>query len=118
MDEVRLDVAQNPGVVGDQQDTHVTGRRNAVDAFGDDLEGIDVEPGVGLVQDGHLRAQQLHLEDLVTLLLATGESLVDVALGERRVHPQLGHGRLHVLDPGAQLWRLTVDRGLGGAQEV
>src|SRR5665647_1974312 len=118
VDEVGLDVAQYPGVVRDQQDTDVTAGRNAVDAFGDHLERVDVEPGVGLVQDGQLRVQQLHLEDLVSLLLATGETLVDVALGKCRVHPQLGHGRLHVLDPGAQLGSLAVDRGLGGTQEV
>src|SRR6185436_18564470 len=87
MDEVRLDVAQDPGVVRDQQDADVTAGGNTVDTFGDDLEGIDVQPGVGLVQDGHLGAQQLHLENLVALLLAAGETLVDIALGERRVHP-------------------------------
>src|SRR5450756_2451013 len=50
VDEVRLDVAQDPRVVGDQQDADVAARSNTVDAFGDDLERIDVEPGVGLVE--------------------------------------------------------------------
>ena len=54
----------------------------------------------------------------MALLLAAGEALVDVALGEGGVHAQLAHGVLHVLDPGAQLGGLAVDRGLGGAQEV
>src|SRR5450759_2937185 len=74
MDEVRLDVAQDPRVVGNQQYADVAARRNPVDALGDNFERIDIEPGVGLVEDGHLRVQQLHLEDLVALLLAAGKT--------------------------------------------
>ena len=62
--------------------------------------------------------EQLELGDLVALLLAAGEALVDGALGERRVEVELLHGGVDVLDPGAQLRRLAVDGGLGGAQEV
>src|SRR5665811_1917776 len=118
VDEVWLDVAQDPRVVGNQQDANVTARRSPVDALGDNLERIDVEPGVGFVEDGHLRVQQLHLEDLVALLLAAGKTLVDVAVSKIGVHPQLSHGSLHLLDPVAQLGSLAFDRGLGGAQEV
>src|SRR5665811_985144 len=65
MDEVRLDVAQDPGVVSDQQYADVTAGRHAVDTLRHDLEGIDVQPGVGLVQNRQLWVQHLHLEDLV-----------------------------------------------------
>ena len=82
------------------------------------VAGKIVEAGVGLVQDGDPRLQQLELEDLVALLLAAGEALVDVALGEGGVHVQRGHGLLHLLDPGAQLGGLAADRRRGGAQEV
>ena len=51
-----------------------------VDAFGDDLQRVDVEAGVGLVEQRQLRVEDRHLEDLVALLLAAGEALVDVAL--------------------------------------
>ncbi len=54
----------------------------------------------------------------MALLLAAGEALVDAALGEGRVHLEVAHGRLDVLDPRAQLGGLAVDRGLGRAQEV
>ena len=84
VDEVGLDVAQDARVVRDEQDAHVAAARDAVDALGDDLERVDVEAGVGLVEDRDLRLQQLHLQDLVALLLAAGEALVDAALGERR----------------------------------
>src|SRR6478735_8305279 len=116
--EVGLDVAQDTRVVRDEQDAEVARVLGAVDALGDDLQRIDVEAGVGLVEDGHLRLEQLHLEDLVALLLAAGEALVDVALGEDGVHPQVAHGRLDVLDPRAQLGCLAVDGRLGRAEEV
>ena len=118
MHEVRLDVAQDPGVVGDQQHAGLAGVADPVDALADHAQRVDVEAGVGLVEDRDLRLEQLQLHDLVPLLLAAGEALVDVALGERRVHAEALHGALQLAAPGAQLRRLAVDRGLGGAQEV
>ena len=116
--EVGLDVAQDARVVRDQQDAEAGVRLGAVDALGDDLERVDVEAGVGLVEHRELRLQQLELQDLVALLLAAREALVDVALGERRVHLEVRHRLAHVLDPAADRRRLAVDRGLGGAEEV
>jgi hypothetical protein len=84
--EVGLDVAQDPRVVGDEQDAEVVGLLGPVDALGDDAQRIDVQARVGLVEQGDLGLEQLKLKDLVALLLASGEALVDVALGERRVH--------------------------------
>ena len=108
--EVRLDVAQDARVVGDEQHAEpvaVLGTR--FDALGDDLERVDVEAGVGLVEDGDLRLEQLHLEDLVALLLAAGEALVDVALGEVGVHPQASI---------APLTSLTHVRSLGASPSI
>ena len=118
VDVVGRDVAQDPGVVRDQQDALALLGAEPVDALGDDLERVDVEAGVGLVEDRDLGVEQLELGDLVALLLAAGEALVDVALRERRVQVELLEGGVDVLDPGAQLGRLAVDGGLGGAQEV
>ena len=73
----------------DQQDALALLRAEPVDALGDDLERVDVEAGVGLVEHRDLRVEQLELGDLVALLLATGEALVDRALRERRVQVQL-----------------------------
>ena len=56
-----------------------------VDTVGDDAHGIDIQSGVGLVEDAELRFEHGHLEDLVALLLATGESLVDGSVGEFRI---------------------------------
>src|SRR5690349_3205347 len=68
--EVRVDVAEDAGVVRDQQHTQVALGLRAVDALRHDLQRVDVETRVGLVEHGDLRLQQLELEDLVTLLLA------------------------------------------------
>ena len=54
------------------------------DTVGHDLEGVDVEAGVGLVENGELGIEHGHLQDLVALLLAPREALVQAALGERR----------------------------------
>ena len=55
------------------------GAAHRVDAVGDDLERVDVEARVGLVENRQLRLEQRHLEDLVALLLAAREPLVDRA---------------------------------------
>src|SRR5512141_2512210 len=70
--EVGLDVAQDAGVVRDQQDALALLGPEAVDAGRDDLERVDVEAGVGLVEHRDLRVEQLELGDLVALLLAAG----------------------------------------------
>src|SRR5690625_1515630 len=118
MHEVRLDVAQDARVVGDEQDALVPVLLEAVHPVGDDPQRVDVQTRVGLIQDRHLRVQQSKLQDFLTLLLTTGEAGVEVALGERLVDGQLLHRRLDILDPGTQLRGLAINSGLGGAQEV
>src|SRR5215208_711021 len=60
VDVIRLDVPQDPLVVRDD-DRGELGPAQLVDAPGDDLQGIDVEPGVGLVHDGERRVEHKHL---------------------------------------------------------
>ncbi len=45
----------------------------AVDTFGHHAQGVDVQAGVGLVEDRDLRLQQTQLQDLVALLLTAGK---------------------------------------------
>ena len=59
------------------------------DPVGDDAQRVDVEAGVGLVEDRDVGFEERHLEDLVALLLATREALVEVALREPLVHAEL-----------------------------
>ena len=89
-------------------------RAHLLHALGHDLQGVDVEAGVGLVEDGDLGLEDRHLEDLVALLLAAGEALVEVAVGEGRVHVEPLHP-LH--DRQAQLEHRQVD-ALAGRQRL
>src|SRR5262249_27645222 len=84
-------VVQEPLVVR-HQDHRVVGPPECLDAARHDPEGVDVEARVGLVEYRELRLEHRHLEDLVALLLAAREALVDRARHERLVH-------LHDLEP-------------------
>src|SRR5690554_1851777 len=116
--EVWLDIAQDAGVVGDHQQAKASGVLCPVHAVSDDLQRVDVKTGVSLIEHRELGLQQLELKNLVALLLAAREALVDVALGERRIDSEVLHGLADVLDPAANGWCLAVNRRLGGAQEV
>src|SRR4029453_2988517 len=85
VDVVRLDVLQEPLVVR-HQDHAVVGAPQAVHALRDGLERVDVEPRICLVQDGELRLEHGHLEDLFPLLPAAGEALVDRPIDEGPIH--------------------------------
>src|SRR3984957_13548675 len=111
--ELRVDVAQNPGVVRDEQDPTVLGFGVAVDALADHPQRVDVQTGIGLVEDRDLGLQQPQLQDLVALLLTTGKSFVDTAFAEGLVDVQLVHRGLDLFDPVPQLRRLAADRGRG-----
>ena len=80
-----LHVVEQALVVGHQQHADVR-RGRGVDALGDDLEGVDVEAGVGLVEQREAGLEHEQLQDLEALLLAAGEAVVEVAAGEGRVH--------------------------------
>ncbi len=83
--ELRLDVAQDAGVVRDQQQATVCVFGVPVDAVADHPQRVDVQARVGLVQDRDLRLEQFELQDLVPLLLTAREAFVDTAFGERRI---------------------------------
>ena len=112
---VGLHLVEQALVVGDQHDAH----RGPVDAdlanaLGDDAQRVDVEAGVGLVEDRDLGFEDGHLHDLVALLLAAAEALVEVAVDERAVHAQ----PLHPVHGGqAQFEHAEVD-ALAGRQRL
>ena len=51
-------------------------RPQLVHRLGDRLQGVDIEPRIGLVEDREARLEHGELQDLVALLLAAGEPLV------------------------------------------
>jgi len=119
--EVGDDVVEQPLVVSDHQEGAV-GTAQRIDSVGDDLEGVDVEAGVGLVEDREGRLEDRHLEDLVALLLAAGEAIVDRPFEQRFVEPDelhpLAHQREEVHGVELRLAAVGADRVEGGAQEV
>jgi hypothetical protein len=68
----------------------VFGLGEAVHPFADHSQRVDVQTGVGLVENRDLRLEQTELQDLVALLLTAGEPLVDAALTELRVRRSFG----------------------------
>src|SRR5215207_297123 len=66
--EVRHNVVEQTLVVGDDDDCAVRAPES-VDTVRYDAERVDVEPGIGLVEDCQARFEHGHLEDLVALLL-------------------------------------------------
>src|SRR5262249_9950049 len=85
MNVVGYDVVQQSLVVRDHDHRAVRTAQH-VDAVGHDLQGVDVESGVGLVENREPGIEYDHLEDLVPLLLAAGETLVEGPAHEALVH--------------------------------
>ena len=102
----------------DQQDAAVFGSGVTVHALADDSQRVNVQSGVGFVEDRDLGLEQFQLQDLVALLFAAGEPLVDVALREGRVDLECGHRGLELFHPEPQLGRLAADGRRRRAQEV
>ena len=103
-------------------DARRLGRAQLVHALGNDAHGVDVEAGVGLVENGQRGLEHRHLENLVAFLLATAESFVHRTARELRVEIYNLALLVHELDElgGLQLGQslclaLLVD---GSLQEV
>ena len=63
--------------------------RSALTPSATSLHRVDVEAGIGLVEDAHARLEHGHLQDLVALLLAAREADVDRALEHLGVDVEL-----------------------------
>ena len=121
MHAIGHDVVQQPLVVGDDHDGAV-GAAQGVDAGGNRLERVDVEPRVGFVEDGQGRVEHRHLKNLVSLLLAARKALVDGTADEAlvQVHQlDLFPNDLHELH-GVQLFLASMlAYGIhGGLQKI
>ena len=113
-----LDVAQDAGVVRDEHDAAAGLAVDAVDASETMRSASTSRPesvSSRTAKEG-LRSSIWRISR--RFFVAAGEADVDVTLGEVGIHAQVFHGGLHVLDPRTQGGSLTVDGGLGGAQEV
>src|SRR5918998_4154712 len=77
---IRLYVPEDPLVVRDDYRGELRPAQ-LVHTPRDYLQRVDVQPRVGLVHDGESGFEHEHLQDLVALLLAAGEALVQIPLG-------------------------------------
>src|SRR5438552_1538924 len=121
VDEVGDHVVEETLVVGHDEHRSVRAAHR-VHSICDEAQGVDVKPGIRLVQDAELRLEDCHLEDFVFLLLATGEAFVQPALHERLVEAE--ELRL-VLDEAHEIHRIDLlepailpDRVEGRLEEI
>ena len=114
VDHIGHHVVEQPLVVG-HQDDGALGAAEQVDAVGHDLQGVDVQAGIGLVQDRQGGLQHGHLEDLGALFLAAGEARVD-----RTPQQVLAHlHRLHLLlGQGHEVHRVQLVLAAVGARRI
>src|SRR6266540_1550752 len=112
---VRTQLAQEAGVVGDGEHAQVAVLGLRLHASSDVAQGVDVEAGVDLVEDGDLGLEHGKLERLGALLLAAGELDVDPA-GQELVADRetLRLARQPVRQPV----RLPAPAADGGGEEV
>ena len=115
------DVVEQALVVRHQHDRVVLGGE-LVDAVGDDPERVDVESGVGLVEDREPGLEQRHLQNLVALLLAAREAFVDAAVEKIRIHFEqlhlLAHEIVELERVELVLAALRLHRVVGESQEL
>ena len=77
--EIGHDVVQQALIMRDDE-LRVVGALQFVHAVRDDFERVDVQAGIGFVEDGELRFEHGHLENFVALLFAAGKTFIDRAL--------------------------------------
>src|SRR5437867_2610568 len=92
--EVGDDVVQEALVVRDDE-RGVVRPLELVHARGHDAQRVDVEAGIGFVEDGELRLQHGHLENLVSLFFAAGEADINGALEQVFLEIEQLHLFLH-----------------------
>ena len=90
------------------------------DAARDHGQGVDVQAGVRLVEDGELGLQEQQLQHLHLLLLAAREAHVELAGEVGRVHvellAQLAHAATELLGRHLELGALLADRAQEAVQ--
>ena len=93
-----------------------------VHAIGNDLEGVNVEAGIGLVENAQFGLEHRHLENLVALLFAPRKSFVHRTRHQLFVHLQqlhlLAYQREEVHGVVFSLAAVFADRVQRRAQEI
>jgi hypothetical protein len=108
-------LAEQAGVVRDGEHAQVALLGHRLDPPGDIAQGVDVEAGVDLVEDGELGLEHGELERLRPLLLAAGELDVHAPLQELLADGEALRFRVESFSQAVGLAAPTAD---GGAEEV
>ncbi len=66
------------------------GAAQRVHAGGDDFQSVDIQAGIGFIEDGEPGFEDGHLENFVALLFASGKSGVDGAIEQALIHLHQG----------------------------
>src|SRR2546427_8344999 len=80
------------------KDDRTLGTAQSVDPVRNHSEGVDVQAGVGLVENCELGLEHRHLKNLVALLLAAGEAFVDRTIHKCLVHLEQLHLPAHYVE--------------------
>ena len=75
-----IECLEDGRVMGDDEERLALLLLELLDALGDDADGVDVQTGVGLVEDGEVRVKDEELKDLGLFLFTAGETDVEVAV--------------------------------------
>ncbi len=78
MNAIRHDIIQQALIMGDDGAENVSSR-SALTPSATMLQRVDIQPGIGFVQDGELGLQHGHLQHFVALLLTAREADIQVA---------------------------------------
>jgi hypothetical protein len=109
---IGLELGEQAVVVRDRQHPEAVVVGGLLDAAGAGPQGVDVEAGVGLVEDGELRTQDRQLQGLVPLLLPARQVDVEGPVAESLVEPDalgLGDGGPEAVETHCRgkLWAST-----------
>ena len=118
VDAVDGEVLEDARVVRDDEHGSVAGLAIGVHAAGDYGESIDVQAGVGLVEDGEFGLQKQQLQHLDLLLFAARKTYAQLTVEVGSVHVELGGKFFHA---AAKLLALHLQAGAAGdagAQEA
>ena len=94
MHKVWNNVVEHPLIVRHHNECRFFGTKGT-HTIGHDLQGVDVEAGVGFIKDGQTGLQYGHLKNLVALLLSARKSVVHRSLQKTVVNLQQLHFVLH-----------------------
>src|SRR5947208_9948272 len=96
MDEVGGNVVEHALIVDNEQNAEIRAGQS-IDTLGDYFEGVDIKTGISFVHDGNFWLKQGHLQNFGTLLLTTGEAIVDRAVDEAVIDLEQFHFLLQEL---------------------